>query len=108
MTDLTVKAGNDANVAALGELWKGGGAGHHNMIMVTLGTGVGGGIIINDKVIAGSHGAGGEIGHAHVIDACRRHATAAITLSGAGSFRDRYCETRTGSAGSNECSVGDA
>ncbi len=68
MTGLTVKAGNDANVAALGELWKGGGAGHHNMIMVTLGTGVGGGIIINDKVIAGSHGAGGEIGHAHVID----------------------------------------
>lgn len=51
MTGLTVKAGNDANVAALGELWKGGGAGHHNMIMVTLGTGVGGGIIINDKVI---------------------------------------------------------
>ena len=68
MTGLTVKAGNDANVAALGELWKGGGAGHHNMIMVTLGPGVGGGIIINDKVIAGSHGAGGEIGHAHVID----------------------------------------
>ena len=68
MTGLTVKAGNDANVAALGELWKGGGAGPHNMIMVTLGTGVGGGIIINDKVIAGGHGAGGEIGHAHVID----------------------------------------
>lgn len=68
MTGLTVKAGNDANVAALGELWKGGGAGHHNMIMVTLGTGVGGGIIINDKVIAGSHGAGGEIGHAHAVD----------------------------------------
>ena len=68
MTGLTVKAGNDANVAALGELWKGGGAGHHNMIMVTLGTVVGGGIFINDKVIAGSHGAGGEIGLAHVID----------------------------------------
>lgn len=67
-TGLVVKAGNDANVAALGELWKGGGAGYRNMIMVTLGTGVGGGIIINEKVIAGSHGAGGEIGHAHVVD----------------------------------------
>jgi glucokinase len=68
MTGLNVKAGNDANVAALGELWKGGGAGCHDMIMVTLGTGVGGGIIINDKVVAGAHGAGGEIGHAHVDD----------------------------------------
>ena len=68
LSGMRAEIGNDANVAALGELWKGGGAGHHNMIMVTLGTGVGGGIIINDKVIAGSHGAGGEIGHAHVID----------------------------------------
>lgn len=69
LTGLSVKAGNDANVAALGELWKGGGAGYHNMIMVTLGTGVGGGIVINEKIVAGSHGAGGEIGHAHVEDA---------------------------------------
>ncbi len=68
LTGLPVKAGNDANVAALGELWKGGGVGYHSMIMVTLGTGVGGGIIINDKIVAGSHGAGGEIGHAHVDD----------------------------------------
>src|SRR5699024_8819081 len=69
LTGLPVKAGNDANVAALGELWKGGGAGYHSLIMVTLGTGVGGGIIINDKIVAGTHGAGGEIGHAHVEDA---------------------------------------
>ena len=68
LTGLPVKAGNDANVAALGELWKGGGAGYHSLIMVTLGTGVGGGIIINEKIVAGSHGAGGEIGHAHVED----------------------------------------
>jgi len=54
LTGFPVKAGNDANVAALGELWKGGGAGHHSMIMVTLGTGVGGGIIINDKIVAGA------------------------------------------------------
>ena len=63
-----VKAGNDANVAALGEMWKGGGAGYHNVVMVTLGTGVGGGIIVNGKIITGTHGAGGEIGHIHVED----------------------------------------
>ena len=68
LTGLKAYIGNDANVAALGEMWKGGGAGEKNMIMVTLGTGVGGGIIVNDKVIAGAHGAGGEIGHAHVDD----------------------------------------
>lgn len=68
LTGLPVKAANDANVAALGELWQGGGSGYHSMILVTLGTGVGGGIIINDKIVAGSHGAGGEIGHAHVDD----------------------------------------
>ena len=63
LTGLPVKAGNDANVAALGECWKGGGQGCENMIMATLGTGVGGGIIIGGKVIPGAHGAGGEIGH---------------------------------------------
>lgn len=63
LTGLPVKAGNDANVAALGECWKGGGQGCENMIMATLGTGVGGGIIVGGKVIPGAHGAGGEIGH---------------------------------------------
>lgn len=62
-TGLLVKAGNDANVAALGEMWQGGGKGHEDVVMVTLGTGVGGGIIIGGKVVAGNHGAGGEIGH---------------------------------------------
>ncbi|MCI5621965.1 MAG: ROK family glucokinase [Lachnospiraceae bacterium] len=60
---MKVKAGNDANVAALGEMWQGGGKGHSNVVMITLGTGVGGGIIIDGKIVAGSHGAGGEIGH---------------------------------------------
>ena len=68
LTGLTVKAGNDANVAALGEMWKGGGAGYHNVVMVSLGTGVGGGIIVNGKIVTGTHGAGGEIGHIHVED----------------------------------------
>ena len=65
---LPVKVGNDANVAALGEMWKGGGQGCQNGVMVTLGTGVGGGIIINGKIVTGSNGAGGEIGHIHVTD----------------------------------------
>ncbi len=60
---LKVAAGNDANVAALGEMWLGAGRGQKNMIMVTLGTGVGGGVIIDGKVLVGSGGAGGEIGH---------------------------------------------
>lgn len=58
-----VKAGNDANVAALGETWQGGGRGFEDLILVTLGTGVGGGVIIGGKIIAGSNGAAGEIGH---------------------------------------------
>ena len=68
LTGLTVKAGNDANVAALGEMWKGGGKGYRNMVAVTLGTGVGGGIIVDGRLLAGATGAGGEIGHIHVED----------------------------------------
>ena len=63
LTGFSVKAGNDANVAALGEYWKGGGAGCSSMVMVTLGTGVGGGIVMDGKLLHGAHGSGGEIGH---------------------------------------------
>lgn len=63
LTGLRVAAGNDANVAALGEMWQGGGKGYEDVVMVTLGTGVGGGVIIDGTVVAGSSGAGGEIGH---------------------------------------------
>ena len=63
LTDLPVAAGNDANVAALGEFWKGGGKGCKNMVFVTLGTGVGGGIIINGQLYTGCNGIAGEIGH---------------------------------------------
>ena len=63
LTGLPVKAGNDANVAALGEYWKGGGAGCRSMVLATLGTGIGGGIIIDGKILSGAHGVGGEIGH---------------------------------------------
>lgn len=58
-----VKVGNDANVAALGEAWQGGGKGYENVIMITLGTGVGGGVILGGKILTGSKGAAGEIGH---------------------------------------------
>jgi len=68
LTGFKVKAGNDANVAALGEMWKGGAKGYDDVVTVTLGTGVGGGIIINGKMVNGSTGAGGEIGHIHVDD----------------------------------------
>lgn len=70
LADLTgvgnVKVGNDANVAALGEMWKGGGRGYDSIVMVTLGTGVGGGIILQGKILTGCNGAGGEIGHTKV------------------------------------------
>ncbi len=74
LTGLKVKAGNDANVAALGEMWQGAAKGCRDVIMVTLGTGVGGGIIVDGKVVAGFDGAGGEIGHitvnAHEKEQC--------------------------------------
>ena len=60
---IRVLVGNDANVAALGEIWMGAAQGCRSAVMVTLGTGVGGGVIVNGKVIDGAHGAGGEIGH---------------------------------------------
>ncbi|MCQ2537414.1 MAG: ROK family glucokinase [Lachnospiraceae bacterium] len=63
---LPVKAGNDANVAALGEMWKGGGMGYQDIVMVTLGTGVGGGVILDGRIRAGEHGGAGEIGHIRV------------------------------------------
>ena len=68
-----VRAGNDANVAALGEMWQGGGKGYTDIVMVTLGTGVGGGVIIDEKIIAGKHGLGGEIGHIHIRDEETEH-----------------------------------
>ena len=79
MMGLRVRAGNDANVAALGEMWQGGGRGYKNMVMVTLGTGVGGGIILDEHIVAGVNGAAGEIGHIQMkedepdICGCGRH-----------------------------------
>ena len=69
---LPVTVANDANCMTLGEVWVGGAQGYTDVIGVTLGTGVGGGVIVNGKVIDGTHGAGGEIGHITV----NRHETA--------------------------------
>jgi glucokinase len=68
LTGYPVKAGNDANVAALGEMWQGAGKGAKNLVMVTLGTGVGGAVITEGRIVAGATGAGGEIGHIPVKD----------------------------------------
>ncbi len=68
LTGLKAKAGNDANVAALGEMWQGGGRGYEDIVMVTLGTGVGGGIIIGGHILPGVNGAAGEIGHIPMKD----------------------------------------
>jgi len=66
--DVPVKAVNDANAAAFGEMWQGGGKGYDNMVAVTLGTGVGGGIITDGRIWTGAAGGGGEIGHIHIND----------------------------------------
>ena len=68
LTGFKVGVGNDANVAALGEMWQGGGKGYTDMIMITLGTGVGAGVIVNGKVISGANGGGGEVGHINVCE----------------------------------------
>lgn len=60
---IPVRGGNDGNVAALGEMWQGGGKGYRNVVAVTLGTGVGGGVILDGHIVAGSKGMAGEIGH---------------------------------------------
>jgi glucokinase len=68
ITGMQVKVANDANVAALGEQWQGGGKGRNSLVMITLGTGVGGGIVSDGGIISGTNGAAGEIGHMLVVD----------------------------------------
>ncbi|MBP5265994.1 MAG: ROK family glucokinase [Lachnospiraceae bacterium] len=63
ISGMKVRAANDSNIAALGEAWMGGGKGCDSVVMVTLGTGIGGGIVINNQIVTGHHGAAGEIGH---------------------------------------------
>lgn len=67
-TNIRVTVSNDANIAGLGELWKGSGSGYYNLVFITLGTGVGGAIIVENKIINGHNGSAGEIGHAPTLD----------------------------------------
>ncbi|MEC0274489.1 MULTISPECIES: ROK family glucokinase [Peribacillus] len=66
-TALPAVIDNDANMAALGEMWKGAGNGAKDLVCVTLGTGVGGGIIHNGQIVHGTSGAAGEVGHITVV-----------------------------------------
>ena len=68
-----VRVGNDASLAALGELYAGSGMGKHSLLMLTLGTGVGGGLVYQNHIIHGAHGAAGEIGHMIVNPKEREH-----------------------------------
>jgi len=63
MTGIPCLMANDANAAAIGEHWRGGGAGYRSVLMITLGTGIGAGVVHDDRIITGAHGAGGELGH---------------------------------------------
>ena len=93
---IRVLVGNDANVAALGEIWMGAAKGCRSAVMVTLGTGVGGGVIVNGKVIDGAHGAGGEIGH---ITVNRRLRLRQARMSGAVFQCYRRCALHEEAAG---------
>ncbi|WP_205527758.1 ROK family protein [Listeria costaricensis] len=70
--DVPVMLVNDANAAALGEIWVGSAVGKRDLVFITLGTGVGGGIIVDGKIVNGAHSAGGEIGHLPVYSADTR------------------------------------
>ena len=86
LTGFPVKAGNDANLAALGECWMGSGRGYGDMVMVTLGTGVGGGIIIGGNVVCGAGGSAGEIGN---MILCREEEE--VHTSGNRGCAEQYC-----------------
>ncbi len=64
---LPVRVDNDANVAAWGELVLGAGRGAANLVVVTLGTGIGGGVVIDGRLLRGAHGYAGEVGHLPVV-----------------------------------------
>ena len=68
LTGLPVAAENDANLAALGELRGGSAKQFHSMVFITIGTGIGCGIVVKDKILSGADGAAGEIGHMHIED----------------------------------------
>ncbi len=68
LTHLPVYVANDANIAALGEQWKGAGSAYQSVVLLTLGTGVGGGVILDGKIVTGAVGGAGEVGHMPVVE----------------------------------------
>ena len=70
LTGFPSKGGNDVNVAGLGEMWRGGAKGYKNVVVVPIGTGLGAAIIVDGKIITGTRGAAGEVGHIHIDDNC--------------------------------------
>ncbi|MGN0318227.1 MAG: ROK family glucokinase [Lachnospira sp.] len=68
MGGITVRVGNDANMAALGEYWMGGAKEYNSLVFVTIGTGVGGGVIVDGKPLCGINGAAAEIGHLPIVE----------------------------------------
>ncbi len=100
------KVGNDANMAALGEFWKGSAKGYQSVMLVTVGTGVGGGLIIDGKPVAGVHGAAAEIGHLPIVEGEQEACNCGKRLSGAGSFRDRHCTCCKADSGSSRNRIG--
>lgn len=69
---------NDANAATFGELAYGSAKGYHSVVMLTLGTGVGGGIVMNDQLLEGASGSAGEVGHIRVKEDNPRHCTCGL------------------------------
>ncbi len=92
-TGLPVRAANDANLAALGEMWQGGGKGCKDLVLFTVGTGVGGGVICGGKIISGATGGGGEVGHLPTPFhpewqcSCGKHGCLEVTASASGIIR---------------------
>ena len=68
LTGFPAKGGNDVNVAGMGEMWRGGARGYQNVVVVPIGTGLGAAIIVGGKIITGTRGAAGEVGHIHIDD----------------------------------------
>ena len=84
--------GNDANVAALAEVYKGAARGHKHAIYITVSTGIGGGIVIDGKLLLGAHGLAGELGHIVLVADGERVST--LELEAAGPALARYVVKR--------------
>ena len=98
LTGLPVFVANDANIAALGEQWMGAGSAYQNVVLLTLGTGVGGGIIMDGHIVAGALGAAGEVGHMPVLEdstaVCNCGKTNCLELAGSATGLLRHAKQR--------------